>query len=161
SAGIVQTNYWRANAHGVIHYFTDFFGVCFRKCATKNREILCENIYQTAVNCAVSGNNAIAVVHFILHVKISGSVGYEDSHFLKRAVVHTIFLALAGGKFFLFVLFCNPFFAAAFFCFGNDFLQFFIVVGHIIIYFFSVLSVPLWLIFHNRGTEDTEVLFRE
>src|SRR5690606_38807139 len=70
-----------------------------------------------------------------------------------------IFNALAGGKFFLFVLFCNPFFAAPFFCFGNDFLQFFIVVGHIIIYFFSVLSVPLWLIFHHRDTEDTEVYF--
>ncbi len=127
---IVQPNHRCANTNSVIHYFTDFLCVGFRKCPSKNRKILCKNIYQTTVDCSVTRNNAITVIQFLLHIKISGSVGYEYAHFFKGAFVEKIFHAFAGGKFFLFVLFCNSFFAAAFFGFGNYFLQFFIVIAH-------------------------------
>src|SRR5690606_23642976 len=78
---IVQANHGRANAHGVVHYFTDFLRVSFGKGSSKNRKILCENINKTAVDGAITRNHTIAVIHFVLHIKVGGSMGYEDAHF--------------------------------------------------------------------------------
>jgi len=71
SSRVVQTNNWRTNFYGLIHNFTNFFGMRFRERSAKNRKILCKYINQSSVNCTISSNNTITKIEFFFHAKIS------------------------------------------------------------------------------------------
>ena len=61
--------------------------MCFRKAATKNREVLREYINKPAINSAVSRNHTVARIHLFLHTKVAAAMGDKFPYLLKRPFV--------------------------------------------------------------------------
>ena len=62
AARVVETDYRSAHLHGHIHHFADFKCHSLRKTAAEYGEVLCEDINEATVDCAVAGHNAVAEI---------------------------------------------------------------------------------------------------
>ena len=113
STGVVQTDDRGAHFHGLVHDFTDFQGQRLRKGASEYSEVLCEDIYQTTVNGAVSGNNTIAEEGGLVHAEIRAAVCHEHVKFFETAFVQEHGNPFAGSVLALLVLRVDSFLTAA------------------------------------------------
>ncbi|CDE07508.1 predicted acetyl-CoA carboxylase [Prevotella sp. CAG:485] len=137
AARVVQTDYRSAHGHGQIHYLADFLCHGFRQRAAEYGEVLCENIYQTAFNCAVAGYYTIAKGMFLVLAEVGATVCYKHIQLLKRTLVKELGNAFAGGVFAACMLFFNSLFAAAEAClssFLKQFLKLFLIGAHVMVF---------------------------
>jgi len=93
--------------------FHDFRGVHFAQRTAFHREVLCEDIHQTAVHGAVTGDYAFTRQFFFLLPEVRAAVRYELVEFHEGTRVQQQGDPLAGGFLAARMLFFYPFFAAA------------------------------------------------
>ena len=96
AARVVQTDAGCAVAHGHIHHLADLLRHRYRQRAGRNREILCEDIYQTALDGTVTCYHAVAEGMFLLHTEIIAAVRDEHIELLEAALVQKHMNTLAG-----------------------------------------------------------------
>jgi hypothetical protein len=98
TAGIVEADERRADAHGGVHDFADLGGVGFGERAAEDGEVLREDINQAAVNAAVAGNEAVAGRGLLLHAEVHAAMGDELIDLLEGAFVEEQGDALTRGQ---------------------------------------------------------------
>ncbi len=113
TAGIVEPDHRRSHLHGEIHDLADFPGIGFAERAAKNREVLSENIDQTAVDAAVSAHDSIAGILLRLHSEIAAAMLDELVDFFEGVLVEQKGDALARRHLAIGLLAIQPFAAAA------------------------------------------------
>ena len=104
SAGIVDADDGRAVLHGQVHHLADFFAEGSAQGTAVDGEILGKDVYQAAVDQAVSRHHAVARKLFLFHAEIRAPVGDETVEFFKRARVQQQFDAFPGRQFTFFML---------------------------------------------------------
>src|SRR5262249_17819565 len=87
ASGIVQADNRCTVLHREIHNLADFLRVGLAERSAEDGEILGENINQTPVNAAVSGDNAVAGILLFLHSEIKTPVSYKLVEFLEGVLV--------------------------------------------------------------------------
>ena len=106
SAGIVQANARRAHAHGQILYLPDLVRVLLTKGAALYRKVLRERIDKTAVNRAVTTDDAFARQLFLLLAEVRAAMMNQRVQLDKRTFVKEDVESLASSHFaFLMLLF--------------------------------------------------------
>ena len=110
---VVQTDAGCTVAHGHIHHLADLLRHRYRQRAGRNREILCEDIYQTALDGTVTCYHAVAEGMFLLHTEIIAAVRDEHIELLEAALVQKHMNTLAGRVLALRMLFLDSLLTAA------------------------------------------------
>ena len=67
----------RAHFHGHVHYLAYLESHGFRQRTSEYGEVLCENINQTAVDCTVAGNYAVAQIAFLFLSEVCAAMAYK------------------------------------------------------------------------------------
>ena len=95
AAGIVEADDRSSGAHGEVHNLADFLGVRFRERTAEDSKVLRENINQTAIDAAETGNKAVASGTLLLHAKIDAAMTDKFVELLEGALVQKKMNALA------------------------------------------------------------------
>ena len=74
ATGIVQADDRRSHLHGEIHDLADLLGIGFAERAAENGEVLGEDVNETAIDAAVSGDHAVAGILLLLHSEIEAAM---------------------------------------------------------------------------------------
>src|SRR5258706_194310 len=98
AAGIVETDDRRADLHRQVHHLTNFCRVRFGKGAAKDSEVLSEDKDLAAIDQAMTGDDAIAGIDFVLHPKVLRTMFDQPVELLKSAVVEQELDPLARGQ---------------------------------------------------------------
>ena len=104
SARVVDADQRRAVFHCHVHDLADFGCEGFGKRTAEDGEVLREDIYQTAVDRAVTGYHAVAEVALLIDAEVRAAVFDEHVELLERTFVEKHFDTLAGGQFAFFML---------------------------------------------------------
>jgi len=83
ASGIVEPDYRVSRFHGQVHDFTNLSGVLFTQTAAENRKILGKHVDRPAVDFSESGDDAVSVILFLVHIKIYAAVSDQTIKFLK------------------------------------------------------------------------------
>ena len=104
AARVVQADDGSAHLCGEVHDLDDLGGVGFGERAAENGEILGEDEDQPALDAAVAGDEAVAVVFLLGHAEVVGAMRDQLVGLLEGAFVEQELDALAGRHFAFFVL---------------------------------------------------------
>src|SRR5581483_11374160 len=111
----IQPDDRRADPHCRIHDFDDLGCVGFRKGAAEDSKVLREDEDGTAIDAAVSSNEAIPRDALLFHAKVGTAVSDQLVRLFECAFIEQQMYPLAGGKFSFPVLALTALLAAAFF----------------------------------------------
>ena len=98
TAGIVDPDDRRTVLDRHILNLADLLRVGLGQRSAKDREILTEDIDQTAVDRAPTGDNAVTCGFLLLHPEVGAAVGDEHVEFFKRPIIKQQVDPLAGGQ---------------------------------------------------------------
>jgi hypothetical protein len=87
TTGIEQADDGRTVAQGEVLDLADFLGMRLGQRPAKDREVLCKQIDDAAVDRAPAGNNAIAWKLRLFHAEVCATVLYEPVEFLERSII--------------------------------------------------------------------------
>src|SRR5690242_5509310 len=87
SAGIVETDDGCAVSHRQIHDLDDFFGKCFRERAAKYCEILGKDVNESAVDLAVTRDDAVAVKFLLVQAEVRRPVDDEPIELYEASLI--------------------------------------------------------------------------
>ena len=99
AAGVIQTDDGRSHLRREIHNLADLLRVGFAERTAEDCEVLREDVYQAAVDPAITGNDSIAGVLLLLHAEIKASMRDEFIDLFKGIFVEQKRDSLARGEF--------------------------------------------------------------
>src|ERR1035437_868234 len=129
-AGVVETDHGRAVFHRQVHHLADLLGVRLAQRAAEHREVLREDVHETAVDTTEAGDHAVAVGPFVLEAEVRRTVRDEAVELREAAFVQEPVEPFARRELSFGVLGRHTFGAAAKFGFGASLLEEIELVSH-------------------------------
>src|SRR5262249_30100407 len=97
--GIVQADDRRSGLEREIHDLADLACVALGQRTAEDREVLREDVYQAAIDAAVSGHETIARDHLFVHAEVAALMRYELVQLFERVGVEQQIDALPRREF--------------------------------------------------------------